>query len=60
MVKHLKQAKSVLISVMLMVLCLRVILWAITPFIPLIIESVVIISALIVVIGVAVFRTTKF
>ena len=60
MVKYLKQAKSVLVAVMLMVLCLRIVLWAISPFIPLIIESVVIISALIVVIGVAVFRTTKF
>lgn len=57
--KKLKEVRAILISVMVAVLALRVILWALQPFIPLIIEAVVIISVFVVVYALVVHRTTK-
>jgi hypothetical protein len=53
---HLAELRQALITVLLAVVGLRIILWAIEPFIPLIVGLVIVVSVL----GVLIYRTTRF
>lgn len=57
--KHLKNIKGTLITVMLICLCLKVIAWVLLPIVVALLPYIVIGIVLVMIIGVAVFRTTK-
>lgn len=54
--KYLGNARAVLVSLMVLAVALRVLLWAITPLVPYLVVGLV----LVLILGVAWFRTTKW
>ena len=53
--QQFKTLKQALIMLLLVVVAIRIVLWAITPFIPYIIGILVVVSVL----GILIYRTTR-
>lgn len=53
---NLKKIKSILLSLVLGAIALRILVWAITPFLPYVVGALVLVTIL----GVILYRTTRF
>jgi hypothetical protein len=58
-VKHLKNARSILVTLVLGVLCLRIILWAVAPLIPYMVSAIIFVAAFTFIFGIMWRRSSK-
>ncbi len=54
--KYLKHAKAFLVTAAIICVCIRVIFWAIEPLLPYLLGGIILVT----VIGMAIYRTTRF
>jgi hypothetical protein len=58
-VKYLKDARSILTTLVLGALCLRIILWAVAPLIPYMVSAIIFIAAFTFIFGIIWRRSSK-
>jgi fatty acid desaturase len=54
--KYIKNARAFLVSAVIVCICVRVVFWAIEPLLPYLLGGLILLT----IVGVAVFRSTRF